>query len=293
MNEAFVRLVECPRDSWQGLAWTVPTADKAAHLRALLAGGFRFLDCASFVSAAAVPQMADSEAVLAELDPPAGTDLLAIVANARGLERALEVPRVTSVGYPLSVSDTFQRRNTRRSLDASWPLVEELARGAGRLRLVVYLSMGFGNPYGDPWDESITLDAVSRLRDLGVREVALADTLGRADARLVRALCAAAVARFGADALGVHLHARPEAARAVARAALDAGIRWIEGALGGVGGCPFADDELVGNLPTEAVLEALYELGLTTGVDRAAVPRLASNARRLAAGPPDRREPGR
>ncbi|ADV68111.1 hydroxymethylglutaryl-CoA lyase [Deinococcus maricopensis] len=255
-----VTYVECPRDSWQGLHTTIPTAAKIEHLHALLDAGFTHLDLGSFVSARAIPQLADTEAVLAELPDPAGRDYLCIIANARGLERAATQARVTSVGYPLSVSDAFQVRNTGRTVEESWPLLADLAAGArdARKRLVVYLSMGFGNPDGDPWTPDTTLDAVARVRDLGIQDVALADTVGRATPDLVRALSARATARFGADGLGVHLHARPDGAAALAQAALDAGIRWFEGALGGLGGCPFAGDALVGNLPTERLADLLH-----------------------------------
>ena len=272
------RYVECPRDAWQGLAALIPTFEKVAYLRLLLDAGFRDLDLGSFVSARAVPQLADTEAVLAELPEPEGRDYLCIVANARGLERAAGQLKVTSLGYPLSVSDAFQRRNTGRGLAESWPLVAELAEGARQAgkRLVVYLSMGFGNPDGEPWTPGVTLDAVARLRDSGVNDVALADTVGRASPELVAELCGAAVARFGADGLGVHLHARPERALALVRAARGAGIRWFEGALSGAGGCPFAGDTLVGNLPTELVAP---ELGLAL----AGLPALAERARTLQA----------
>lgn len=268
-----IRYVECPRDSWQGLHAFIPTAEKVAHLRALLDAGFVDLDLGSFVSPRAIPQLADTEAVLAELPDPAGRDYLCIVANARGLERAALQPKVTSVGYPLSVSDAFQRRNTGRSLAESWPVLAELgtlAESAGK-RLVVYLSMGFGNPDGEPWTPETTLEAVARVHDLGLRHVALADTVGRATPELVADVAGAAVARFGAEGLGVHLHARPEHAAALATAAGDAGILWFEGALGGVGGCPFAGDDLVGNLPTEVVAPLL-------GLDLPGLPGLAARA---------------
>ena len=254
-----VRYVECPRDAWQGLARQIPIPKKVAYLQGLLAAGFTHLDLGSFVSPAAVPQLADTEAVLAELPEPAGRDYLCIVANARGVERAQAQPKVTSLGYPLSVSDAFQRRNTGRSLPASWPLLAELrdlSAAAGK-RLVVYLSMGFGNPDGEAWSPGVTLDAVARVRDLGVQDVALSDTVGRASAALVGEVGRAAVARFGPADLGVHLHARPERALDLVETARAAGILWFEGALSGAGGCPFAGDVLVGNLPTEVVAPAL------------------------------------
>jgi hydroxymethylglutaryl-CoA lyase len=273
--------VECPRDSWQGLTRLIPTERKLRHLNALLEAGFRHLDCGSFVSPTAVPQMVDTEAVLDGLPVVADADYLCIIANGRGLERALNASKVTSVGYPLSISDTFQRRNTNRSLTDSWALVADLLAQSGRLRFVVYVSMGFGNPYGDPWDASIVLQAVSRLREIGVRDIALADTYGQADAQRVRDLTRAVVKEFGADGLGIHLHARPEHATALVQAALEFGIQWLEGALGGVGGCPFAGDDLVGNLPTETVLDVLRRAGFELGIDRSSIPALVSRARSI------------
>lgn len=256
----------------------IPTERKLFHLRALLGAGFRHLDCGSFVSPQAVPQMADTEAVLDGLPEVAGADYLCIVANQRGLERALDAPKLTSVGYPLSISDTFQRRNTNRSLADSWALVADLLQHSGRLRFVVYVSMGFGNPYGDPWDETIALNAIGRLREIGVADIALADTYGQADPNRVRDVTRAAVEAFGSDGLGVHLHARTERAASLAEAALESGIRWLEGALGGVGGCPFAGDDLVGNLPTETVLDVLERRGLGMSVDRSRIASLAASA---------------
>lgn len=271
-----MRYVECPRDAWQGLGQVIPTPRKAAFLSALLEAGFQHLDCGSFVSPKAVPQMADTEAVLEAL-PDTTADVLCIIANHQGLERALKAEKVTSVGYPLSLSDTFQRRNTKRSLEESWAFVEETCASAGRLRFVVYLSMGFGNPYGDPWEPALVLEAVARLRELGVRDIALADTYGQADAARVGAVTRAVVQQFGAADLGVHLHARAENAVALALAALGAGITWLEGALGGVGGCPFAGDDLIGNLPSEQVLPLLEG----TGIDLARVPELTRAALEL------------
>ncbi|GEM88998.1 hydroxymethylglutaryl-CoA lyase [Oceanithermus desulfurans] len=280
-----VTYVECPRDAWQGFGRTIPTAEKAAFLRRLLDAGFDHLDLASFVSPKWVPQMADSEEVLRLLPPPAGRDYLAIVANERGMERALAAENLTSVGYPFSISETFQQKNTRRSIEDSWPLVErmlELARGGG-LELVVYVSMGFGNPYGDPWSAEMVVDFVGRLRALGVRRIAIADTYGVAGPERIHEVLAAVAAAHGAAGLGAHLHSRPDPdeVRAKVDAVLEAGVRWLEGALGGIGGCPFAGDELVGNLPTEAVLLYLAERGFTTGVDTGALDRLSREANRL------------
>ncbi|MFO7546110.1 MAG: hydroxymethylglutaryl-CoA lyase [Trueperaceae bacterium] len=281
-----VTWVECPRDAWQGIAHPIATGDKRAHLQALLDAGFSRIDAGSFVSPKAVPQLADSERVLDGLRVPEGADVLCIVGNERGLERAQATPAVTSIGYPLSVNDTFQRRNVGRSLQESWPVVEHLALGAGAsgLGFVVYLSMGFGNPYGDPWEPADTAARVSRLRAMGVTRIALADTVGNADAERVAAVLAAvdAHAPSGASGLGLHLHARPGRWDGPVAVALERGVRWFEGALGGIGGCPFAADDLVGNVPTEAALPWLARRGWRCGVDLARLPALAEQAARLA-----------
>ncbi len=276
-----VTWVECPRDAWQGLGALVPEERKRAHLRSLLRAGFRHLDLGSFVSPRAVPQMADTEAVLAGLERPAGADFLCIVGNERGLERARAARGVTSVGFPLSIDETFQQRNLGRSLAESWELVARLRRSAeaAGIELVVYLSMGFGNPYGDPWAPQDTADAVERLRALGIRRVALADTVGRADAATVTAVLTRVAQP---ERLGLHLHARPDGWPALLEAGLAAGVRWYEGALSGIGGCPFAGDALVGNLPTERVLPWLAERGYRTGIDEALLPDLAADAADIA-----------
>lgn len=273
--------VECPRDAWQGIERPIPTRDKREHVQALLDAGFRHIDVGSFVSPEAVPQMADTEDVLADLRVPPGVDLICIIGNERGLERATRARHVTSVGYPLSVNDTFQRRNLGRSLEASWPLLGRLAEGAAGagLEMVVYLSMGFGNPYGEAWEPRDTARALARLRDLGVRRIALADTVGNADAERVAAVLAAV---GDVSELGLHLHARPGAWQGPVEVGLERGVRWFEGALGGVGGCPFADDRLVGNLPTERVVPWLARRGVDVGVDPARLDALAERASRLA-----------
>lgn len=277
--------VECPRDAWQGFARTIPTEEKVGYLRGLLQAGFDHLDLASFVSPKWVPQLADSEAVLEELPPPAGRDYLAIVANERGMERALAAANLTSVGYPFSISETFQQKNTRRSVEASWPLVEQMLERAraGGLELVVYVSMGFGNPYGDPWSPEAVVDFVGRLRALGVRRIALADTYGVAGPERIHEVLTAVASAHGAADLGAHLHSRPDAAEVKAKvdAVLAAGVRWLEGALDGQGGCPFAGDELVGNLPSEVVLPHLASLGFSSPVDLDVLEPLLERARRL------------
>ncbi|HLV10907.1 MAG TPA: hydroxymethylglutaryl-CoA lyase [Trueperaceae bacterium] len=274
--------VECPRDAWQGLPHVIPTEVKAGHLQSLLDAGFTHLDLGSFVSPRAVPQMADTEQVLAGLTPPEGADLICIVGNVRGVERAAAAGRVTSVGYPLSVNETFQRRNVGRSLEESWRDLSEmqaLCAEAG-LGLVVYVSMAFGNPYRETWGPRMTAEAIQRLRDAGVARIALADTVGTADDKLVDRVLSSV---SNANDLGLHLHSRPDAWRPLLEVGLRRGVRWVEGALGGVGGCPFAGDDLVGNLPTEEVLPWLAERDVRPlDVDPDRLAALAAEARALA-----------
>ncbi len=278
-----VRYVECPRDAWQGLKGFIPTETKVRHLKALLGAGFHTLDMGSFVSPRAVPQLADTRAVLAAL-PRTDVNLLTIVANERGLTQAVQTQTiqtpVSSVGYPLSVNETFQRRNTNRSLADSWPLVAHMVKesAAHGLGFTVYLSMGFGNPYGEPWAAADTAAAAARLRALGVREIVLADTVGTADADRVDAVLRAVDAP---ETLGLHLHARPDAWQEPIEVALSYGVRWFEGTLAGVGGCPFAADDLVGNLPTEEVAPFLEARGFQTGIRIDKLGALAAQAAAL------------
>jgi len=278
-----VRWVECPRDAWQALPGFIPTEQKIAHLQGLLDAGFRDLDAGSFVSHRAVPQMADSEEVFAGLSVPKDASLLAIVANERGVERALEAPNVTAVGYPLSVNETFQVRNSGMNLEQSWEFLTGLVERArtAELELVVYLSMGFGNPYGEPWEAGDLARAAERLSALGVRRLALADTIGNATGELLEEVLG--VVEWPGE-LGLHLHSRPGSWEPLLEAAWRHGVRWFEGALSGLGGCPFAGDELVGNLPTEKVLPWLAaRAGID--VDLRKLPDLAREARELAAHP--------
>lgn len=262
-----MKWVECPRDSWQGFAGFIPTAEKVAYLSRLLEAGFRHLDLTSFVSPKWVPQHADAEAVLAELPPPQGREYLVIVANEKGMERALAAPNVTSVGYPFSISETFQLKNVNKTVADSWDQVARMRDlAAGRLNFVVHLSMGFGNPYSDPWSPELPVEFVGRLREMGIREIALADTYGVASAAVIGQTLRAVVGAFGPEDIGAHLHSRPEGTLEKVDAVLASGVRWLEGALGGIGGCPFAGDDLVGNLSTEQVLPYLAQQGVEVGV---------------------------
>lgn len=274
-----MKWVECPRDSWQGFKGFIPTAQKVAYLKRLLEAGFTHLDLTSFVSPKWVPQHADAEAVLAELPPPEGREYLVIIANEKGLERALQAQGVTSVGYPFSISETFQLKNLNKTIADSWEQVARMRDMAGNgLKFVVYLSMGFGNPYGDPWSPQLPVEFVGRLREMGVQEIALADTYGVATAEVIGETLSAVVRAFGPEGIGAHLHSRPEGTLEKVDAVLASGVRWLEGALGGIGGCPFAGDDLVGNLSTELVLPYLARKGLEVGVRLESLAELAGEA---------------
>jgi len=259
-----VKLIECPRDAWQGLPRQIPTSLKVEYLRNLIEAGFKHIDAVSFVSSKAVPQMADSEQVLAQLEMPADVEIIGIVVNEKGADRAIATKRVTTIGYPCSVSPTFLRRNQDQSVDENLLVlktIKQRAAGAG-IDLVVYLSMAFGNPYGDPWNENEIEKAVAQIVELGVQTISLADTIGIADQELIKRIVTAAVKSATGCELGVHLHSTRADAGAKILAAYDAGCRRFDSAIGGLGGCPFAQDALVGNIPTESVIAALNQKGV-------------------------------
>src|SRR5277367_6547058 len=262
MSES-IKLVECPRDSWQGLKGQIPTHIKLEYLRALISAGFKHIDAASFVSPTAVPQMADSEEVLKELDPPDDVEVIGIVVNEKGAQRAINTAAVRTLGFPYSVSPTFLRNNQHQTLDEA---IDELEKIKGKgddagLDTVAYISMAFGNPYGDPWNVGEVVDAIDLLESYGVRMISLADTVGLAGPAQIRELFSAVNSKFDYLEIGVHLHSRPEQAAEKVLAAYDAGCRRFDSALGGLGGCPFAQDALVGNIATEKVIEALKQRG--------------------------------
>jgi hydroxymethylglutaryl-CoA lyase len=269
-----VTVVECPRDAWQGLANIIPTEEKVKYLKSLVSLGFRHIDAVSFVSPKHVPQMADSEAVMREMSGaklPSGEspDIIGIVVNDQGLDRALATPGVTTVGYPYSISAYFRRANANMSRAESRSLVEKLQREtkAAARQLVIYISMAFGNPYDEPWGPEIVEDTMIWLKDIGVRTVSLADTVGTASPEDVARVYEAAQNCVAGVDIGVHLHSRPDRAPEKVLAAYKAGCRRFDGALTGLGGCPFAGDELVGNIPTETVLATLAARGVATGID--------------------------
>jgi hydroxymethylglutaryl-CoA lyase len=256
-----ITLIECPRDAWQGMPGQIPTATKVEYLKALIAAGFKHIDAVSFVSPKAVPQMADSDKVLSELDPPDDVEIIGIVVNERGVERAISTQAVRTVGFPYSLSPTFLQNNQSQSPEENLDILEKVKQKAdeGGLDTIVYISMAFGNPYGDLWNVEELMEGVGLLADFDLHGISLADTVGLATPQQVADQVGPVVEMFGDVPIGVHLHSRPDEAIAKILAAYDAGCRRFDSAIGGLGGCPFAQDVLVGNIPTEMVLEALRQ----------------------------------
>lgn len=275
-----VKIIECPRDAWQGLPLHIPAEVKARYLRSLIAAGFTHIDAVSFVSPQAVPQMADSERVLEILQPPPSVEIVAIVVNERGAERAIATGAVRTLGFPYSISPEFLCRNQHQTPQESLHIVTSIAtstRLAG-LNAVAYISMAFGNPYGDPWSSRAVVDACAQLIGAGVQQISLADTVGFADGQLISETVGAVFSAHSGVELGVHLHARREEAAAKIGAAYDAGCRRFDAAIGGLGGCPFAQDALVGNIPTETLVATLVERGAALPPLHALEPLLRDNA---------------
>ena len=276
-----MKLIECPRDAMQGLPDFIPTATKTAYLNELLQVGFDTLDFGSFVSPKAIPQLRDTAEVLAGLDlSRSSTKLLAIVANLRGAETAAQHPEISYLGFPLSVSETFQRRNTNQTTAealADVTAIHELCERGGKT-LVAYLSMGFGNPYGDAWSPEVVTDFTRQLSALGVRIVALSDTVGASTAATITPLFSALIPAFPSIEFGAHLHTTPGSWREKVSAAYAAGCRRFDGAIGGIGGCPMAADELTGNMATENLLDFLAEKEVESGLDLEAFGRARAMA---------------
>ena len=260
-----VKLIECPRDAWQGLRLHIPTERKVQYLRELIAAGFRHIDAVSFVSPKAVPQMADSEKVLEQLGLIENVEIIGIVVNEKGAERAIASGGVSTLGYPCSISETFLRRNQNQSLEQNQNLLKKIKEQADEagLEMVVYISMAFGNPYGDPWSEDEVARAAKNIAGLGIHSISIADTVGAATPALIGRVLGAVTCSCPECEVGVHMHSSPADAAVKVLAAYDAGCRRFDSALGGLGGCPFAQDDLVGNIPTEEVLDALKERGVT------------------------------
>jgi len=258
-----VKIIECPRDAWQAMPQHIPAEVKADYLRALIAAGFQHIDAVSFVSPAAVPQMSDSEQVLALLGPGSDVEIIGIVVNQQGAERAIASGAVSTLGFPYSLSATFLERNQRQTPQQALETLKQIRALGARagVGMVAYLSMAFGNPYGDTWRQEDVITACRTLQELGIKEISLADTVGLASAGQIESLVGAVLAAVPGIELGAHLHARPQQAAEKIAAAYQAGCYRLDMALGGFGGCPFAQDALVGNVATETAITELGKLG--------------------------------
>jgi len=267
-----ISLVECPRDAMQGIHDFIPTKDKINYLNALLKCNFDVLDFGSFVSPKAIPQMLDTQEVLDCLDLQGiNTKLLAIIANVKGAQIALQNPQISILGFPLSISETFQQRNTNASIADAWKMLGEISElcHQNNKELLVYLSMGFGNPYGDAWNEAILSEFSAKLyTQLGVKTIALSDTIGCATPTLVSSVFSSLIKEQPAVTFGAHLHVLPEHANSIIEAAYTSGCRRFDGAVKGFGGCPMAKDDLTGNMPTEKLLEWFLNNDISTNVSR-------------------------
>ncbi len=262
-----IQLIECPRDAMQGWSHFIPTEVKVKYLNQLLAVGFDTLDFGSFVSPKAIPQMADTKEVLAQLRlEETDTQLLAIVANKRGAEEAIAYPAIRYIGFPFSISPTFQQKNTNSTISESFDLVKQIQYSCQKndKELVVYLSMGFGNPYGDPYDEGILLEWADAMVKEGITTISLADTVGVASPEQITEALQTLIPRYPSVHFGVHLHSTPANWQNKLEAAYLAGCARFDGALKGIGGCPMAQDELVGNMDTEKMILYFQEKGLLT-----------------------------
>jgi len=280
-NPVPLKLIECPRDAMQGWKTIISTEKKIEYINALLSVGFDTIDFGSFVSAKAIPQMADTKDVIAGLDLRDGaTKLLAIIANKRGAEEAAAFEQITYLGFPFSISETFQQRNTNSSIEQSLARVEEILTICAKNKKlpVIYISMGFGNPYGDPYSESIVMHWVEKIAGMGVNIISLADTVGLATPEQVLAITGHVIKSLPNHEIGVHLHSSPANWKEKIDAALRSGCRRFDGALKGIGGCPMANDELVGNMDTELMIPYFQSLKLLPVLNEQAL----SNSIRLA-----------
>lgn len=265
-----VQIIECPRDAMQGIKSFIPTELKVNYLQALLQVGFDTLDFGSFVSPKAIPQMADTAEVLSRLDLSAtSTRLLAIVANVRGAEEALKHPQIDFLGYPFSISENFQMRNTHKTIAESIEVLQQIIALASKIgkQVVAYLSMGFGNPYGDPWNEEIVAQWAERLIGMGIKTLSLSDTVGSSTPEVISPLFSSLIPAYPQIVFGAHLHTHPQTWFEKVEAAYKAGCRRFDGAIQGFGGCPMAADALTGNMPTEKLLSYCTATKVDTGIN--------------------------
>ncbi|MCA8917644.1 MAG: hydroxymethylglutaryl-CoA lyase [Planctomycetes bacterium] len=291
-QDTHITLTECPRDAFQGFPKFIPTDRKTAYVNRLIKAGVRRIDFGSFVSPKAVPQMADTASLFENMKAPDGMYLIAIIANLRGAEGLVAANqkfghtgnrKIHAAGFPMSINETFQQRNTNKSLDEAWDELERIHGVCDKnaVDLVVYLSMAFGNPYGEPHSAQRVVEFAKRALDLGAKTVQLADTVGVATADEVGETFSAVRTALPDLHLGVHLHATPQSIRDKVKSALDAGCRVFDSAIGGIGGCPFAEDELVGNMDTLQLLPLLEEFGYKTDYTIDALLDCAAEAQEL------------
>lgn len=265
-----VKLIECPRDAMQGIKAFIPTAEKAKYIQSILGCGFDTIDFGSFVSPKAIPQMVDTAEVLAHLDlSKTKSKLLAIVANVRGAQDASEHPKIDYLGYPFSISENFQMRNTHKTILESVDILREILdiANASNKEVVTYISMGFGNPYGDPWDVDVVGEWTEKLADMGVKILSLSDTVGTSTPEDIDYLFSHLIPSYPDIEFGAHLHTTPTQWHEKVHAAYTAGCRRFDGAVKGFGGCPMAKDELTGNMPTEKMLSYFTAAKADAGVN--------------------------
>jgi hydroxymethylglutaryl-CoA lyase len=264
-----VKIIECPRDAMQGMQRFVPTEVKVQYLKALLEVGYDTIDCGSFVSPKAIPQMRDTAAVLEQIEDKKNTHFSVIVANKRGIDEACKNSKVDHLGFPFSISETFQKRNTNSSIEASFATVEYLVEQADKhhKKVVIYISMGFGNPYKDAWSPALVTHYVGRLMELGIPFFSISDTVGVSDAVKISRVFNELIPSFEEIEFGAHFHTRKDNWREKVEAAYTSGCKRFDGAILGYGGCPMAKDELVGNMPTEFLISYLEEKNVHHGLD--------------------------
>lgn len=273
MNSVPIKLIECPRDAMQGMHTFIPTEVKARYINQLLKVGYDTIDFGSFVSPKAIPQMRDTAEVLAKLDlTSTNSKLLAIVANKRGAEDAVHFDEITHLGYPFSISETFQLRNTNATITESLDRVKDIQEVCANRnkKLVIYISMGFGNPYGDPWNVEIAQKWVDELAHLGIRIMALSDTIGVSNPESISYLFSNLIPPYPDVEFGAHLHTTPTTWREKIEAAYQNGCKRFDAAIKGYGGCPMAKDDLTGNMPTENVIYYFDEVGEDLRIDQQA-----------------------
>ncbi len=268
-----VQIIECPRDAMQGIHDFIPTATKVKYIQSLLSVGFEALDCGSFVSAKYIPQMADTAEVIRALDlSDTKTRLSVIVANKRGAIDAAKFEQISFMGYPFSISETFQVRNTNSTIEQALETVKGIQETCIKhnKEFVLYISMAFGNPYGDPWNIEVAEKWVAEMQKLDIKYLSLSDTVGVADGETISYLYNGLINRFPSMEFGAHFHTNPATWRDKIEPAYNSGCRRFDGAIKGFGGCPMAKDDLVGNMPTERLVDFFEELDVNTGLDKAA-----------------------